>query len=168
MRPTRPYYASRNRDNICSVTNCAREVERRLARASRGSLLSPHRECFRPHRRRRPRYAADARSRRTVPRTAHPTRRLPYCPRQGRVPTTRRRGARRTATGLDCVALRNLARLPALLHRRRVYVLSTRGAAPPGLDTLASAQLVERRVSVVEDSRIFSVMNTTDPIGFKV
>ena len=66
IRPTRPYFASRNRDNICSVTNCARDVERRLARASRGSLLSPHRESFRPYLRRRPRYAADARSRRRV------------------------------------------------------------------------------------------------------
>ena len=73
-RPTRPYCAARNRASPGRATNCARDAERRLARASCGPLLPSYHQPLRLHFRwaSYSRRAADARPGRRAPRTAHP------------------------------------------------------------------------------------------------
>ncbi|KAF8495981.1 hypothetical protein F5888DRAFT_1708147 [Russula emetica] len=46
---TRPYYAARTRASPGQATNCARDAEHRLARASCGPLLRPYHEPLRLH-----------------------------------------------------------------------------------------------------------------------
>jgi hypothetical protein len=46
---TRPYHATRNRTSPSPATNCTRDAERRLARASCGPLFPPYCEPLRLH-----------------------------------------------------------------------------------------------------------------------